>query len=90
MRTRLDSNVDQRRPRAGTNANSLEQRQHGGSGVDPINRTEKIHLADVDSIVTEDGVRYRHVEVGVRDCHLQEVILPAEKLAGQASRFLSI
>src|SRR5580700_1089617 len=54
-----------------------------GSRIDPIYRTEKIHLADVDSIVAEDGVRYRHVEVGVRNCHLQEVVLPAEELAGR-------
>lgn len=67
----------------GTNADSLEQRQHSGSGIDPINRTEKIHLADVDTIVAEDGVRYRNVEVDVRDCHLQEVVLSAEVLAGR-------
>src|SRR5579862_2846336 len=48
-----------------------------------MNRTEKIPLADVDSVVAEDGVRYRHVEVDVRDCHLQEIILPAEVLAGR-------
>src|SRR5258708_19775923 len=60
---------------------SLEQRRHSGSGIDPINRTEKIHLADVDPIVAEDGVRNRHVEVDVRDCHLQEVVLPTEVLA---------
>jgi len=39
---------------ASTNAANLEQRQHGGSGIDPINRAKKIHLADVDSIMTQD------------------------------------
>src|SRR5437764_1690013 len=76
-------NIDHRRSHAGTNADSLEQRQHSRSGIDPINRTEKIHLADVDTIVAEDGVRYRNVEVDVRDCHLQEVVLSAEVLAGR-------
>ena len=46
-----------------TMANSLEQRRHSGSGIDPINRTEKVHLTDVGAIVTKDGVRYRDVEV---------------------------
>jgi hypothetical protein len=33
--------------------------------------------------VAEDGVRYRNLEVDVRDCHLQEVVLSAEVLAGR-------
>jgi hypothetical protein len=61
--------------------NSLELGQHSRSGIDPMNRTKEIHLADVHSVVAEDGVRYRHVEVDVRDCHLQEVVPPAEVLA---------
>src|SRR5579871_2656931 len=56
---------------------------HGRSGIDPINRSKKIHLADVDSIMTQDGVRHRHVEVCVGDCHMQQVVLPAEALAGR-------
>jgi hypothetical protein len=32
---------------------------------DPINRAKKIYLADADSVTTQDGVRYRHVEVRV-------------------------
>src|ERR1700686_1542614 len=78
---RLYSNVDHRRPRARTP--TVMSSGSTGSGIDPIYRTEKIHLADVDSIVAEDGVRYRRVEVGVRNCHLQEVVLPAEELAGR-------
>jgi len=52
------------------------------SGIDEINSAKKIHLAEVDSIMTQDGVRYRHVEIRVGDCHLQQVVLPAEALAG--------
>ena len=33
--------------------------------------------------MAEGGVRNRHVEVDVRDCHLQVVVLPAEVLAGR-------
>jgi len=52
------------------------------SGVHQIDRTKKIHLADVDAIVSEDGIGHRDVEKSVRDCHLQQVILPVDDLAG--------
>jgi hypothetical protein len=32
------------------------------SGVDQIDRTKKIHLADIDAVVAEDGVGHRDVE----------------------------
>jgi len=47
------------------------------SRVDPIDRTEKIHLADVDAVVTEDRVGHRNMEIDVRDRNLQEVIVAA-------------
>src|SRR6516165_4546060 len=52
-------------------------------GVHQIDRTKKIHLADVDATVAEDGVRHRDVEKSVRDCHLQQVVLTADDLAGR-------
>jgi hypothetical protein len=53
-----------------------------GLGVHQIDRTEKIHLADVDAVMSEDGIGHRDVEKSVRDCHLEQVILTADDLAG--------
>jgi hypothetical protein len=53
------------------------------SGVHQIDRTKKIHLADVDAIVAEDGIRHRDVKKSVGDCHLQQVVLAADDLAGR-------
>ena len=50
------------------------------SGVHQIDRTKKIHLADVDAVVSEDGIRHRDVEKSVGDCHLQQVVLAADDL----------
>src|SRR5215470_13955904 len=52
-------------------------------GVHQIDRTKKIHLADVDAIVAEDGISHRDVEESVGDCHLQQVVLAADDLAGR-------
>jgi hypothetical protein len=40
------------------------------SGVDPIDRTKEVHLADVDAVVAEDPVGHRDMEIDVRDRHL--------------------
>ena len=53
------------------------------SGVHQIDRTKKIHLADVDAVVAEDGIRHRDVEKSVGDCHLQQVVLAADNLVGR-------
>ena len=53
------------------------------SGVDEIDRTKKIHLADIDAVVAEDGVGHRDVKKGVGDRHLQQVVLAADDLAGR-------
>ena len=53
------------------------------SGVGQIDRTKKIHLADIDAAVAEDGVGHRDVEKGVGDRHLQQVVLAADDLAGR-------
>jgi hypothetical protein len=53
-----------------------------GLGVHQIDRTKKIHLADVNAVVAEDGIGHRDVEKSVRDCHLEQVILTADDLAG--------
>jgi hypothetical protein len=52
------------------------------SGVHQIDRTKKIHLANVDAIVSEDGIGHRDVEKSVGNRHLQQVILAADDLAG--------
>src|SRR5215467_889251 len=52
------------------------------SGVHQIDRTKKIHLTDVDAVVSEDGIGHRDVEKSVRDCHLQQVILAVDDLVG--------
>src|ERR1700732_3347745 len=57
------------------------------SGVDQIDRTKKIHLADIDAIVAEDGIGHRDVEKGVGDRHLQQVVLAADDLAGCPGEF---
>src|SRR6266851_1882940 len=57
------------------------------SSVHQIDRTKKIHLADVDAVVSEDGIGHRDVEKSVRDCHLQQVILAADDLAGCPGSF---
>ena len=57
------------------------------SGVDQIDRTEKVHLADIDTIVAEDGVGHRDVEKGVGDRHLQQVVLAADDLAERPGEF---
>src|SRR5260370_31672711 len=51
------------------------------SGVDQIDRTEKVHLPDIDAVVAEDGVGHPNVEKGVGDRHLQQVVLAAGDLA---------
>ena len=38
-----------------------------GSGVGQIDRTEKVHLADIDPIVAEDSIGHRDVEEGIGD-----------------------
>jgi hypothetical protein len=53
------------------------------SAVDQIDRTKKIHLADIDAVVPEDGVGHRNVEKGVGDRHLQQIVLAADDLAGR-------
>ena len=57
------------------------------SGGDQIDRTKKIHLADIDAVVAEDGVGHRDVEKGVRDRHLQQVVLAPDDLAGRPGEF---
>ena len=41
------------------------------SGVDQIDRTKKIRLADIDAIMAEDGVGHRDVEKRIGYRHLQ-------------------
>ena len=57
------------------------------SRVDEIDRAKKIHLADIDAIVAEDGVGHRDVEKGVGDRHLHQVVLAADDLAGCPGEF---
>ena len=57
------------------------------SGVDQIDRTKKIHLADIDTVVAEDGVGHRDMEKDVGDRHLQQVVLAADDLAGRPGEF---
>src|SRR5262249_48826968 len=57
------------------------------SGVGQIDRTKKIHLADIDAVVAEDGVGHRDVEKGVGDRHLQQVVLAADDFAGRPGEF---
>ena len=58
-----------------------------GSSGDQIDRTKKIHLADIDAVVAEDGVGHRDVKKGVGDRHLQQVVLAADDLAGRPGEF---
>src|SRR5258708_8778132 len=53
------------------------------SGVDQIDRTKEVHLADIDAVVAEDRVGHRDMEIDVRDRHLQQVVLAAKDLAGR-------
>jgi hypothetical protein len=57
------------------------------SRVDEIDRAKKIHLANIDAIVAEDGVGHRDVEKGVGNRHLQQVVLAANDLAGRPGEF---
>src|SRR5712692_7491466 len=57
------------------------------SGVDQIDRTKKIHLADIDAIMAEDGVGHRDVEKSIGYRHLQQVVLAADYLAGRPGQF---
>src|SRR5882762_10506283 len=57
------------------------------SGVDQIDRTKKIHLADIDAVVAEDGVGHRDMEKDVGDRHLQQVVLAADDLARRPGEF---
>src|SRR5262245_31882898 len=53
------------------------------SRIDPIDWTKEVHLADVDSVVAEDRVGHRDVEIDVWNRHLQQVVLAAKRLAGR-------
>jgi len=57
------------------------------SGVDQIDRTKKIHLADIDAIMAEDGVGHRDVEKSIGYRHLQQVVLAADYLVGRPGQF---
>src|SRR5580692_6266206 len=48
------------------------------SGVDPVDRTKEVHLADIDAVVAEDRVGHRDMEIDVWDRHLQQVVLAAK------------
>src|ERR1700756_4260952 len=56
------------------------------SGVDPVDWAEEVHLADIDSIVTEDCISHHDVEEGIGDGHLQKIVFPAKDLAGRRPR----
>src|SRR5207244_10233293 len=53
------------------------------SGLDPMDRSKEVHLADIDAVVAEDRVGHYDMEVDVRDRHLQQVVLAAKDLAGR-------
>src|SRR3979411_783275 len=57
------------------------------SGVDQIDRTKKIHLADIDAVVAEDGVGHRDMEKNLGYRRLPEVVLAADDLAGRPGEF---
>src|SRR5690349_10849319 len=48
------------------------------SGIDPMDRTKEVHLADIDTVVAEDRVCHHDMEIDVRDCYLQQVVLAAK------------
>src|SRR5262249_48340988 len=50
------------------------------STIDPVNRTEEIHLPDVDAMVAEDGVGHGEVEICVRHDDLQHIVFADENL----------
>ena len=58
-----------------------------GSGGDEIDRTKKIHLADVDAVVAEDGIGHRNMKKSIGDRHLQQVVLATDDLAGRPGEF---
>jgi hypothetical protein len=41
------------------------------SGLDPMDRTKEVHLADIDAVVAEDRVGHHDMEIDVWDRHLQ-------------------
>src|SRR5260370_24998089 len=53
------------------------------SGLDPMDRTKEVHLAEIDAVVAEDRGGHHDMEIDVRDRHLQQVVLAAEDLAGR-------
>ena len=53
------------------------------SADDQIDRSKKVHLADIDAVVAKDGIGHRNVEKGVGDRHLQQVVLAADDLTGR-------
>src|ERR1700738_628908 len=53
------------------------------SGLDPMDGTKKVHLADIDAVVAEDREGHHDMEIDVRDRHLQQVVLAAKDLAGR-------
>jgi hypothetical protein len=53
------------------------------SGLDPMDRTKEVHLADIDAVVAEGRVGHHDMEIDVRDRHLQKVVLAAKDLAGR-------
>src|ERR1700751_1702939 len=57
------------------------------SRLDQIDRTKKIHLADIHAVVAQDGVGHRDVEKGVGDRHLQQVVPTPDDLAGGPGEF---
>ena len=77
---------------AATNRNALPSGSSSinRSGGDEIDGTKKIHLADIDAVVTEDGIGHRNMKKGVGDRHLQQVVLATDDLAGQAKENLTL
>ncbi|NRP90632.1 G/U mismatch-specific DNA glycosylase [Ensifer adhaerens] len=56
---------------------SFATKRSASSGIDKIDRSEKVHFADVDAVVAKDRVDHRNVKIDIRDCHLQKVVLAA-------------
>jgi hypothetical protein len=62
-------------------AQGTRNRRGAQSGVSPCEGAKKGHLADVDAVVTEDGVCRRQMEIDIRYRDLQQVMVAIDDLA---------